>query len=201
MNLYIPLDSFKIFEKKLKELQKYDDYYLDGNRFGKQKVCFPSARNAKDFLDKVFPILPENSAFVHNPTHVEKDYMLCIGTINSSNLHYLKNKHIIPSVVTKRANTARLNIWVSCSYLEEIRVQQQIQEFSSMKSVIVEKPYFVFSTFAMDSLLQLISPLTNEYIISKNKMYVNLSLNVFCQEYNHFSPLLEKVEIVDKNDF
>lgn len=201
MNLYIPLNHLNIFLQNLKEFPKYDDYKLDGERFGKQKIVFNKIQDKSQFFDYIFPLLPNNCMFVFPDTIKSRHYTLTIGLIDIENLSYLKEIDAIPSILTKKDNQIRFNAWIHNSLLEKVRTDNLIDTFSSIKGEINEKPYFIFSSQYIDELLPLIATESNEYIIKSNEIYVNLSLQFFSRQYNELAVLFDKAEIVDKGDF
>lgn len=202
MNLYIPLNDLNIFMQNLKDFTKYDDYFLDGERLGKQRIVFTKIEKENQFFEDIFPFLPSNSMLVFSEImNNNKDFLLCVGDVDINNINYLIDANVIPSIYTKTEDRVRLNFWVSCSDLNKIYNDGVVSNFNTIKGKINERPFFVLETSNVNSLLNNIQQDTNKYIIKNNKIFVNLSLTFFCENYEILSPLLEKVQIIDKDEF
>lgn len=201
MILYVPINELNLFLQILKDFPNYDDYMLDGERLGKQKIIFNKNFSENQFFEEIFPYLPLNSMLVFSAEKTKDTHILCVGDIDFHQLHYLSKLNIVPTIFTKTGDRIRLNVLVPYETINNIFQDGLIQNFNTINGEIDEYSLFLLETDYIDELLSIISRTECQYIIKNNKIFVNLSLKFFCDSFHEISPLIEKLDIVSKGDF
>lgn len=203
MNIYISKSHKDIFIEKLKEIPIIDDYILDRERLGKEKIKVLTNTNTSDVITELADILPVDSMIVDQVDYPGKEYILCVGEISFSDFSYLKEKNINFSIVTKKQETFRFNAWIHFSQLEDIFQSGKVFHFSSINGQIKEETFFVIEVHAneIDDMHKSITAFSDAFIIKDNKIYVKLLMQQFTKVFEQIKDKYTKIEIIDDRVF
>ncbi|PGK52537.1 hypothetical protein CN918_32650 [Priestia megaterium] len=65
------------------------------------KVIFPKLNRPNQFVDAIFPHLPENSMVIFTEHQNTKNYLLCVGEVESNDLVQFETIKCVPFIYTK----------------------------------------------------------------------------------------------------
>ena len=203
MNLYIPKFLADIFLEKLKDIPTIDDYILDKEQLGKQKVILDApSLSCKDYQSLV-ERLPAESMIVDKLDFPGKEYFLCVGEVSVDHFSSLINEEISISIVTKKNDRIRFNGWVKYEDILYFFDIPYIEELSSINGLIENETLFSFSVEKdhLGTVYQLLMESASRVIIKNNKIYVKLLLEKFVSVFPKVKEKYKNLEIIDKNHF
>ena len=200
MNVYISKANKNYFLEKLKEISIIDDYILDRERLGKEKIKLVTEANSNDTIKELISILPVESMIVDQTEYPGKEYLLCIGEVAFENFNFLYEMNVHFSIVTIKENVIRFNAWVHFSNLLELHESKKVDNFSSINGKIEDTTFFIFEGTEdhVNIIYDEISKYSSEFIIKENKIYVKLLLQDFCKVYENTKETYNRIDIIDE---
>lgn len=201
MNIYVSKEYANVFLENLKEIPIIDDYNLDRERLGKEKVIINSKAQNIDVLTELISIMPIDSMIVDQVEYPGKQYILCVGEVNPINFQKLVEIGVEFSILTMKSDHLRFNAWVDLNKLQQIYTSEFVNNLSSINGMIEENTFFVIESAdgKVNEIHNIISEYSNEFIIKNDDIYVKLFMKDFSSIYSRIESLFKKIDIIDAN--
>lgn len=200
MNVYISKKYKDLFLEKLKEIPTIDDYILDSERLGKEKIKLQTNGQINNSIAELVEILPIDSMIVNQVEFPGKEYLLCVGEVTISNFAYLQDNNLNFSIITKKDEAIRFNAWIHFSKIESIFTSNKVENFSSISGKINEQTFFIIEIEEshVNNIHKFISTISSEFIIKDNKIYVKLFMHDFTRVFHQMQGNYNKIQIIDE---
>lgn len=203
MNIYIPTKNQPDFLKKLKEIKIIDDYKLDRSRFGKEKIMIDSRLKKQEKMELLIPYLPTDSIMVYDTEFPGKEFILCVGNVNYDDFSNLLRENIKLSIITKKVDHIRFNVWLPLSDVYDFKQKSYIKNLTSINGKIEKRSYFIIECQEnqIENVKEKISMYSTDMIIKGENIFVNLLLKDFSELFEMIREAYERIEIIDQDEF
>lgn len=201
MNIYVSKEDKDFFIEKLKEIPVIDEYILDRERLGKEKIKVVASNSTNEAIEEIVFALPVNSMIVDQTEYPGKEYILCVGEITTENFSWLISLNVSFSIITRKEKTIRFNAWVHFKQLEDVFNSKKIEQLSSINGEIKNETFFLIEAIEKyeNVLFENISKYTSNFIIRENAIYVKILMKDFTEIYNSIENKFSKIEIIEEN--
>lgn len=202
MNIYISKEYTNVFLENLKEIPIIDDYNIDRERLGKEKIKLHSESPTTDVFSELIKIMPVDSMIVDQIEYPGSQYILCVGEINVTNFVELTKLGLEFSILTMKDTHLRFNAWVRLDKLNQLYSLNQVSKLSSINGAIEEYTFFVIEAAdgSINEIHKVIAEFTNEYIIKGKEVYAKILLQDFSKVFHKIADLYLKIDIIDANE-